>query len=44
MKLINEYNKIIDYAYDLGIRNCFIQEEESQNDSFIPNFKGDNII
>ena len=39
-----EYNKIIDYAYDLGIRNCFIQEEESQNDSFIPNFKGDNII
>ena len=39
-----EYNKIIDYAYDLGIRNCFIQEEESQSDSFIPNFKGDNII
>ena len=31
-------------AYDLGVRNCFTQEEESQSDSFIPNFKGDTII
>lgn len=39
-----EYNNIIDYAYDLGVRSCFIQEEESQSESFIPKFKGDTII
>lgn len=41
---MQEYNELIDYAYDLGVRNCFTQEEESQSDSFIPNFKGDTII
>ena len=41
---VQEYNELIDYAYDLGVRNCFTQEEESQSDSFIPNFKGDTII
>lgn len=40
----NEYNKLIDYAYEIGVRNCFIQEEESQNESFILKFKGDTII
>lgn len=39
-----EYDDLIDYAYDLGIRNCFVQEEESQSESFIPNFKGDSLI
>lgn len=39
-----EYNEIIDFAYNLGIRNCFVQEEESQSSSFIPKFKGDAII
>lgn len=39
-----EYDNLINYAYDLGIRNCFIQEEESQSSSFIPKFKGDTII
>lgn len=39
-----EYEELIDYAYDIGIRNCFTQEEESQSESFIPNFKGDSII
>lgn len=39
-----EYNEIIDFAYNLGIRNCFVQEEESQSSSFIPKFKGDTII
>ena len=37
-------NKSINYAYDLGIRNAFIQEGSSQSDSFIPSFKGDMII
>ena len=39
-----EYDEIINYAYDLGIRNAFIQEGSSQSDSFIPSFKGDMII
>lgn len=39
-----EYESIIDYAVDLGIENCFIQEDESQSKSFIPNFKGDKLI
>ncbi len=39
-----EYDEVIDFAYDIGIRNCYIQSEESQSDSFIPNFKGDNWI
>lgn len=39
-----EYDNLIDYTYNLGIRNCFTQEEESQSESFIPKFKGDTII
>ena len=39
-----EYNDLIDYAYNLGIRRCFVQEEDSQSKSFIPKFKGDNWI
>lgn len=39
-----EYNTVINYAYDLGIRTCFIQEGETQSESFIPSFKGDNLI
>lgn len=39
-----EYENLVNYAYDLGVRNAFIQDEESQNESFIPCFKGDNII
>lgn len=39
-----EYDNLIDYAYNLGVRNCFTQEEESQSESFIPKFKGDTII
>lgn len=39
-----EYNNLIDYAYDLGIRKCFVQDSESQSESFIPVFKGDSFI
>ena len=36
------YEDIIDYAWDLGIRNAFIQEGGTQSESFIPkwDFKG----
>jgi len=39
-----EYNSLIDYACDLGIENCFVQESTSQSESFIPKFKGDKLI
>ena len=32
------YDDVIDYAWDIGIRNAFIQEEGTQSESFIPNF------
>lgn len=36
------YNEVIDYAWDIGIRQAFIQEGETQSESFIPkwDFKG----
>lgn len=33
-----EYNEVIDYACDLGIKMAFIQEGETQSESFIPDF------
>jgi len=30
------YDEIIDYAWNLGIRNAFIQEGDTQSESFIP--------
>ena len=32
------YDDIIDYAWNIGIRNAFIQEGGTQSDSFIPNW------
>jgi len=34
-----EYDEVINYAYDLGIRKAFIQEGDTAKESFIPNFK-----
>ena len=33
-----EYQEVIDYALDLGVKYAFIQEGETQSESFIPNF------
>lgn len=33
-----EYEKVIDYAIELGIQNAFIQEGETSKESFIPDF------
>lgn len=41
--LDSEYEELIDYACDLGITNAFIQEGETQDESFIPDFNLDNI-
>jgi len=34
----DEYDELVNYAYDIGIRNAFIQEGNTQEDSFIPTF------
>ncbi len=34
----NEYDELINYAIDLGIKNGFMQEGETQKTSFIPEF------
>lgn len=38
-----EYQEVIDYALDLGVKYAFIQEGETQSESFIPNFDCSNI-
>ena len=44
-KLTNkEYNNLIDYAYNLGIRNCFVQDDDTVSDSFIPIWDGSGVI
>ena len=43
-KLSNsEYDEIIDYAINLGVSNAFIQDGETQRESFIPNFNPDIV-
>ena len=37
------YEKLIDYAIDLGVTNAFIQEGEAAKESFIPPFNGEGI-
>lgn len=34
----DEYDELINYAYDLGVRNGFIQEGDTGSKEFIPNF------
>lgn len=33
-----EYNEVVNYAYDLGVRRAFIQEGDAALENFIPNF------
>ena len=39
----SEYEKIVDYAIELGIENGFIQEGETAEESFIPEFDGEGV-
>ena len=34
----DEYNDVIDYAIDLGIKNAYMQEGGTCSESFIPSF------
>ena len=38
-----EYNKVIDYAIELGIENAFIQEGATAKESFIPEFDYEGV-
>lgn len=38
-----EYDELIDYAINLGVENGFIQEGETQSESFIPEFNGEGV-
>lgn len=38
-----EYEKVVNYAIELGIENCLIQEGDTADDSFIPAFDGSGI-
>lgn len=38
-----EYNSVIDYALDIGIKNCYIQIGRTADEKFVPNFNGDNV-
>ena len=38
-----EYEELIDYAIDIGVENGFIQEGETAEESFIPEFKGEGV-
>ncbi len=35
-----EYDKVIDYALEIGVKNAYIQEGETNKESFIPDFDG----
>ena len=37
------YNRLIDFALDLGVENGFIQEGETAKESFIPLFNGEGV-
>ncbi len=38
-----EYNEVVNYAVNLGIKNGFIQEDETDKTSFIPSFNGEGV-
>ena len=40
---VREYEKVVDFALELGIRNGFIQEGETAEESFIPEFDGEGL-
>ena len=39
----SEYDELINYACDIGVVNAYIQEGETQKESFIPNFNKGGI-
>jgi len=40
----NEYDELISYALMMGIKNAYTQEDETQEESFIPDFDGEGVL
>ncbi len=40
----SEYERLVDFALGLGVREAYIQEGETQKDSFIPDFNNDGVV
>ena len=38
-----EYDKLVDYAIDIGVENGFIQEGDTADESFIPAFDNEGV-
>ena len=38
-----EYDKLVDFAIDLGVENGFIQEGKTAEESFIPSFDCEGV-
>lgn len=38
-----DYDEVVNYALDLGIKNAFIQEGDTASESFIPDFLNQNL-
>ena len=41
---LKEYDELISYALMLGIKNAYTQEDETQDESFIPDFDGEGVL
>ena len=39
-----EYERLLDYALELGMENGYLQEGEAAKESFIPSFNGEGVI
>ena len=39
-----EYEAVINYAIELGVKNAFVQEGETAKESFIPEFDGEGVF
>ena len=38
-----EYDELVDYAIEIGVENGFIQEGETAEESFIPEFNNEGV-
>ncbi len=39
-----EYQKVVDYALNLGFSNCFVQEKSAASENYIPHFDGAGVL
>ena len=38
-----EYDSVVNYALDIGIKNCYIQIGKTAEEKFVPNFNGEFV-